>query len=280
MEKVMVVGAGTMGFGIAQTFLQSGYQVILYDIDTPKVDKGISNIESNIQKMLQKGDISADQYEEIRARLKGTIELADAKDVDLVVETVIENSDIKKDIFKKLDRICQPDTILATNTSSIVISSIAAATKRPENVIGMHFFNPPPMMPLIEIVIGMKTSEKTLATMKAIVQSLGKESVTVKDSPGFVFNRIMIPMINEATYLLSESVASAEDIDKTLKLAATHQIGPLALGDFIGLDVCLHVMEVLHKEIGEDKYRPSPLLKRMVAANQLGRKTGEGFFKY
>jgi 3-hydroxybutyryl-CoA dehydrogenase len=278
--KVCILGAGTMGAGIAQVFAQKGNEVVLRDIKEEYVEKGYSFIEKNLARMVKKEKISEDQKREILGRIKATVSLHDAADCDLVVEAAIENMKIKKEIFAELDKVCDEKTILATNTSSLSITEIAVATKRPDKVIGMHFFNPAPVMKLVEIIKGLATSNETFDTIKALTNSLGKEGVEVEEAPGFVVNRILVPMINEAIGILADGVAGAEDIDNAMKLGANHPIGPLALGDLIGLDVCLLIMEVLYDEFGDTKYRPHPLLRKMVRGNKLGRKTGEGFFKY
>lgn len=278
--KVCILGAGTMGAGIAQVFAQNGHEVVLRDIKEEFVEKGYSFIEKNLSRMVKKEKITEDKKNEILGNIKATISLHDAADCDLVVEAAIENMKIKKEIFAELDQVCDEKTILASNTSSLSITEIAVATNRPEKVIGMHFFNPAPVMKLVEIIRGLSTSEETFDTIKGLTESLGKEGVEVEEAPGFVVNRILVPMINEAVGILADGVAGAEDIDNAMKLGANHPIGPLALGDLIGLDVCLFIMEVLHDEFGDPKYRPHPLLRKMVRGNKLGRKTGEGFFKY
>jgi 3-hydroxybutyryl-CoA dehydrogenase len=278
--KVCILGAGTMGAGIAQVFSQKGHDVVLRDIKEEYVEKGYSFIEKNLSRLVKKERISEDDKAGILGRIKATIDLQEAADCDLVVEAAVENMKIKKQIFAELDQICDVKTILATNTSSLSITEIAIATNRPEKVIGMHFFNPAPVMKLVEIIKGLATSEETFDIAKKLTDSLGKEGVAVEEAPGFVVNRILVPMINEAVGLLADGVASAEDIDSAMKLGANHPIGPLALGDLIGLDVCLFIMEILQGEFGDPKYRPHPLLRKMVRGNKLGRKSGEGFFVY
>ncbi|MGY4105366.1 3-hydroxybutyryl-CoA dehydrogenase [Ignavigranum ruoffiae] len=280
IQKVLVIGAGQMGGGIAQSFAEHGYDVVLNDIKQEFVDKGLANIEGRLNKAVSKGKKTEDEVKEILGRFTTSTDYEAAKEVDLVVEAATENPNIKLDIFRQLDELAKPETILASNTSSLSITMIAAATKRPDKVIGLHFFNPVHAMKLIELNIGLTTSEETAKIMTEVGESLEKTVVRAKDSAGFVVNRILIPMINEAIYVYSEGVASAEDIDEAMKLGANHPMGPLALGDLVGLDVVLAIMNVLHTQIGDQKYRPAPLLKKMVEAGQLGRKSGRGFFEY
>ena len=280
MQKIFVVGAGTMGSGIAQVFAENGFDVIIRDVDIKFVERGLGVIENNLKKSVEKGKITEEEKNKVLGRIKGTVDINEAKDADFVIEAAIENMEIKKQIFKELDNICKEGTILATNTSSLSITEIASSTARPEKVIGMHFFNPVPVMKLVEVIKGMKTSEETFNTVKELAQKLGKTPVEVNEAPGFVVNRILIPMINEAIGVLADGVASASDIDEAMKLGANHPIGPLALSDLIGNDVVLAIMEVLYQEFGDSKYRPHPLLRKMVRAGLLGRKTGKGFFEY
>ncbi len=278
--KMFVLGAGTMGSGIVQTFAQAGYEVIMRDIEERFVERGLAAITKNLDKSVQKGKMTKEDKDAILGRIRPTVDMSLAKEADLVVEAAIENMSIKKEIFAELDKICKPEAILATNTSSLSITEVASATNRPHKVIGMHFFNPVPVMKLVEVIKGIATSEETKNTIVEISKNLGKEPVQVEEAPGFVVNRILIPMINEAIGILADNVASAEDIDTAMKLGANHPIGPLALADLIGNDVCLAIMEVLYSEFGDSKYRAHPLLRKMVKGKMLGRKTGRGFYDY
>lgn len=280
MKKICVLGAGTMGAGIAQVFAAKGYEVVLRDIKDEFVERGISGIKKGLSKLVAKGKMAQGDADAIANRITGTTDLNLAANCDLVVEAAVENMDIKKKIFGELDEICKPETILASNTSSLSITEVAAATKRADKVIGMHFFNPAPVMKLVEIIRGMATSQETFDAVKEMSISIGKDPVEVAEAPGFVVNRILIPMINEACGILAEGIASAEDIDKAMMLGANHPMGPLALGDLIGLDVCLAIMDVLYKETGDSKYRAHSLLRKYVRAGWLGRKTSKGFHNY
>lgn len=278
--KVFVVGAGTMGSGIVQAFAQNGVEVYLNDIKEEFIERGYNNIVKNITKLVEKGKISEEDKNNILNSIHKSINIEDAKDCDLVIEAIIEDMKAKKELFKRLDEICSEKTVLASNTSSLSITEIAAATNRPDRVIGMHFFNPAPVMKLIEIIRGIATSDETFEKIKEISIKIGKDPVEVKEAPGFVVNRILIPMINEAIGILAEGVASKEDIDKAMKLGANHPMGPLELSDFIGNDIVLAIMEYLYEETKDAKYRPHIMLKKMVRAGYLGRKTGKGFYDY
>ncbi|MBZ9633273.1 3-hydroxybutyryl-CoA dehydrogenase [Clostridium sp. FP1] len=280
MEKIFVLGAGTMGAGIVQAFAAKGYEVIIRDIKDEFVDKGLAGIKKNLERLVSKEKITVENMEEILSRITGTTDMSLAADCDLVVEAAVENMEIKKEIFAELDKICKPETILSSNTSSLSITEVAAATNRPDKVIGMHFFNPAPMMKLVEVIKGMATSEETFSLVKEVAISIGKDPVEIAEAPGFVVNRILIPMVNEAIGIFAEGIASAEDIDKAMMLGANHPMGPLALGDLIGLDVCLAIMDVLYKETGDSKYRAHSLLRKYVRGGLLGRKTKKGFFNY
>lgn len=278
--KIFVLGAGTMGAGIAQTFAEMGFEVIMRDIKDEFVDRGLAAIHKKMTKLVAKEVFTEEQKEDILSRLSGTTDIRYAADCDLVVEAAVENMQVKKQIFAELDEICGENTILATNTSSLSITDVASATKRPDKVIGMHFFNPAPVMKLVEIIKGMATSEETFNTVKEVAEKLGKTPVEVAEAPGFVVNRILIPMINEAFGILAEGVATAEDIDRAMMLGANHPMGPLALGDMVGLDICLAIMDVLYSETGDSKYRAHSLMRKYVRAGWLGKKTGRGVYQY
>ncbi|UYZ13868.1 3-hydroxybutyryl-CoA dehydrogenase [Brevibacillus sp. WF146] len=280
MQTIMVVGAGQMGSGIAQVAAQAGFRVILNDIQREFVDRGRQTIEKNLSRSVEKGKMSAEDKEAVLSRLTLSVDLADGRDADFVVEAVTENMDVKAEIFRKLDGICPAHTVLASNTSSLPITEIAAVTKRPEKVIGMHFMNPVPVMKLVEIIRGLQTADEVYQLTEDLARQMGKVPVSVNDFPGFVSNRVLMPMINEAIYCVYEGVAEPEAIDEVMKLGMNHPMGPLTLADFIGLDTCLYIMEVLYEGFGDSKYRPCPLLRKYVKAGWLGRKSGRGFYVY
>ncbi|MDQ6905985.1 MAG: 3-hydroxybutyryl-CoA dehydrogenase [Chloroflexota bacterium] len=280
IRRIAVIGAGAMGAGIAQTVAAAGLDVTMIDVDDAAVSRGVRTIAGSLDRIVRKGSLTAADAEAVQARVMGTTEFERAAGADMVIEAAFENEAVKRDIFARLDAICPPGTILASNTSSISITVLAATTKRPEKVIGMHFFNPVPVMGLVEIVRGARTSDATHAATELLARALGKTPVSVNDYPGFVSNRILMPMLNEAIFCLMEGVADRDAIDTVMKLGMAHPMGPLQLADFIGLDVCLNIMEVLHHGLGDDKYRPCPLLRQMVAAGKSGKKSGEGFYVY
>ncbi len=280
VKTLAVVGAGQMGVGIAQVAAQSGLEVVLIDVDKAVVEKGLAGIRAQLDRAVAKGKLKADDARAAMARLKGASSAVEAKHADFAIEAVTESEGVKKKVFVDLAAALRPDAILATNTSAIPITRIAASVKNPERVIGMHFMNPVPVMQLVEIIRGAQTSDATYAATRALAEKMGKTTVVSKDRPGFIVNRILIPMINEACFALQEGLGSAEDIDTAMKLGTNVPMGPLTLADFIGLDTCLSIAEVLHKGLGEDKYRPAPLLRQYVDAGWLGRKTKRGFHQY
>ena len=278
--KIAIIGTGTMGNGIAQAFAQGGYDVVMKDLSDELLQKAVKNIDNSLSRLVAKEKLSENDKQQILSRITTTLSYDDIKDAGLVVEAIAENMELKKRVFRELDEACNADCILASNTSSLSITEIAAATKRPEKVIGMHFFNPVPVLKLVEVIRGQLTSDSVYDCVSGIAKEIGKVPVQVTEAPGFLVNRLLIPMINEGIGALADGVASKEEIDDAMKLGAGHPIGPLALADLVGLDVCLAIMEVLHKEFGDDKYRAHPLLRKMVRANLLGRKTGIGFYDY
>ena len=280
IKHVAVIGAGTMGNGIAQVCATYGYRVTLIDVVPEQLERATTSIKTSVEKLHSKGRLTDEQRQAALANIATATDLAAAADADFVVEVVVENLEVKQRVFAELDRRTRPEVLLASNTSSISITALGAATGRPDKVIGMHFMNPVPLMKLVEVIRALQTSDETTATVVALAESLGKTPVEAQDYPGFISNRILCPMINEAIYALMEGVGTREGIDTVMKLGMNHPLGPLELADLIGLDIVLNIMEVLHEGLGDDKYRPCPLLKRMVAAGHLGRKAGRGFYEY
>ncbi len=278
--KICVIGTGTMGNGVVQAFAQAGMPVLMKSRSQESIDKALAKISKGLSRLVEKGKLEQAAMDATMANITATTDYNDLADMDLVIEAASENMALKKEVFSTINTICKPETIFATNTSSLSITEIAGVTNRAEKFIGMHFFNPAPVMKLIEVIKGQKTSDEVCNTIVELATKIGKTPVLVNEAPGFVVNRILIPMINDGVGILADGVATAEDIDNAMKLGANHPMGPLALGDLIGLDVCLDIMEVLYNEYGDCKYRPHPLLRKMVRAGLLGRKTGEGFYKY
>ena len=280
IKTVGVIGAGTMGNGIAHVFAKSGYNVVLVEVEQRFLDRGLQTINKNLEREVAKNKLTAEQRDLALGRIAGTTDRKRLADCDFIVEAASERLEIKLELFRDLDAMCRPEVLLASNTSSISITKLAAMTKRPDKVIGMHFFNPVPVMKLIELIRGLATSNETFATVKALAEKLEKTPVEVNDAPGFVANRVLMPLLNEAMYAVMEGVATTEAVDEVFKLGMAHPMGPLTLADFIGLDVCLDIMRVMHSGLGDPKYRPCPLLIKMVDAGWVGRKSGRGFYQY
>jgi len=280
ISNIGIVGAGTMGSGISQVAALTGYDIVMQDVSDEATSRGLGTIDKSLQRLVDREKITADAKDAAIRKIRTTTNLSDLADCDLVIEAATENMDLKLDLFEKIDKVSHSETIIASNTSSLSLTKLASVSNRPDKVIGMHFFNPVPMMALVEIIRALQTSDDTFTRVDELTRELGKTPVSVKDSPGFVVNRMLVPMINEAVFILYEGIASADEIDAAMKLGAGHPMGPLALADMIGIDVCLYVMNILLEEFGDSKFRPSPLLKQMVDAGYLGRKSGKGFFDY
>ena len=280
ISNIGIVGAGTMGSGISQVAALTGYDIVMQDVSDEATSRGLGTIDKSLQRLVDREKITADAKDTAIRKIRTTTNLSDLADCDLVIEAATENMDLKLDLFEEIDKVSGPETIIASNTSSLSLTKLASVSNRPDKVIGMHFFNPVPMMALVEIIRALQTSDDTFTRVDELTRELGKTPVSVKDSPGFVVNRMLVPMINEAVFILYEGIASADEIDAAMKLGAGHPMGPLALADMIGIDVCLYVMNILLEEFGDSKFRPSPLLKQMVDAGYLGRKSGKGFFDY
>lgn len=280
IEKMAVIGAGQMGSGIAQVAAQAGLEVVIADASPDLASRAVEKLGGTLAKLVEKGKLASADRDALLSRIRAGRGLEDCAGADLAIEAIVENEGVKKEIFRKLDALMRPEALLASNTSSISITALAASTRRPDRFVGMHFMNPPPVMQLIEIIRGLQTSDATYEAAVALAKRFGKTTVTSKDSPGFIVNRILIPLLNEACFALQEGLASPEDIDTGVRLGLNHPMGPLTLADFIGLDTCLYIAEVLHRELGDDKYRPAPLLRQYVAAGWFGRKSGRGFYRY
>ena len=280
ISNIGIVGAGTMGSGISQVAALTGYDIVMQDVSDEATSRGLGTIDKSLQRLVDREKITADAKDAAIRKIRTTTNLSDLADCDLVIEAATENMDLKLGLFEEIDKVSRPETIIASNTSSLSLTKLASVSNRPDKVIGMHFFNPVPMMALVEIIRALQTSDDTFTRVDELTRELGKTPVSVKDSPGFVVNRMLVPMINEAVFILYEGIASADEIDAAMKLGAGHPMGPLALADMIGIDVCLYVMNILLEEFGDSKFRPSPLLKQMVDAGYLGRKSGKGFFDY
>ena len=280
IRNIGIVGAGTMGSGISQIAALTGYDIVMQDVSDEATSRGLGTIDKSLQRLVDREKITADAKDAAIRKISTTTNLSDLADCDLVIEAATENMDLKLGLFEEIDKVSRPETIIASNTSSLSLTKLASVSNRPDKVIGMHFFNPVPMMALVEIIRALQTSDDTFTTVDELTRELGKTPVSVKDSPGFVVNRMLVPMINEAVFILYEGIASADEIDAAMKLGAGHPMGPLALADMIGIDVCLYVMNILLGEFGDSKFRPCPLLKQMVDAGYLGRKSSKGFFDY